>query len=435
MNTFQEEEKIMWHQQVLTLDVKYNSHRFKNNQSIGMLYIRRRNKILHDYEKLNNYNIRLLYVKIRTELLRKRYGCINSDSTTTIDPTTTTINNINAKPKINKKTTAECFAFAGVHHVFDQHKSSITCLKFANNDKSKLCCSSFDGTITICDVKNKPPIIIANLSGHKKGVTSIDWSISNDLIVSSSLDTTIRLWSINNYNKPICLRVVTDKFRCEILCCAFVPTNNNFVITGNSHGLLEILNISTGIYPRGGTVKIGGKILALACEESGGNLVWAGNDRGIITSLKLDVGSGGLSKLRRIDGIGGTAAITSLTWRAWLSRQSPSPTLLVSSACNTVSLYRVIDSQGSLGICRKYPIKHRQYLIRSTFCPQMSACLIASGSEDGSIHLLDTSREGQAAQVNRLQGHSAPILALAFNYDESHLATGDHDGLVIIWRN
>lgn len=65
----------------------------------------------------------------------------------------------------------------------------------------------------------------------------------------------------------------------------------------------------------------------------------------------------------------------------------------------------------------------------------MSACLIASGSEDGSIHLLDTSREGQAAQVNRLQGHSAPILALAFNYDESHLATGDHDGLVIIWRN
>lgn len=65
----------------------------------------------------------------------------------------------------------------------------------------------------------------------------------------------------------------------------------------------------------------------------------------------------------------------------------------------------------------------------------MGTSLIATGSEDGSIHLLDPARDGKFAQVNRLLGHSAPTLTLCFNYDESLLASGDHQGLVILWRN
>lgn len=254
----------LWHQQVFALDAKYNSHRGINNPGLGMLYIRRRNQLLREKENNpnnNSSNIRLFYVKIRHELLRKRYGVINDYSNFPINPRKS-LETLDKKIIVkNKKTTAESFAFAGVHHVFDQHKLAITSLKFANNDKSKLCCSSLDNTISICDVTNNPPIVVAKLDGHKKGVTSIDWSISNDLIVSSSLDQTIRLWAVNDYNNtPICLRVVTDQLRCEVLCCAFIPVNNNLVITGNSHGLLAILNISTGIYPRGGTIKIGGKV-------------------------------------------------------------------------------------------------------------------------------------------------------------------------------
>lgn len=74
-------------------------------------------------------------------------------------------------------------------------------------------------------------------------------------------------------------------------------------------------------------------------------------------------------------------------------------------------------------------------MIRSTFSPQISTSLIATGSEDGSIHLLDSVKDGRPAQVNRLLGHSAPTLSLCFNYDESLLASGDQQGLVILWRN
>lgn len=44
-------------------------------------------------------------------------------------------------------------------------------LKFANNDRSHLCCASFDGTVSICNVTSVPPIVEAVLSGHKKAVT------------------------------------------------------------------------------------------------------------------------------------------------------------------------------------------------------------------------------------------------------------------------
>lgn len=77
----------------------------------------------------------------------------------------------------------------------------------------------------------------------------------------------------------------------------------------------------------------------------------------------------------------------------------------------------------------------RHYLLKSSFCPQMDACLIATGSEDGAVHLLDSTREGKAAKINRLHGHATPTLALAFNYDESLLASAEYDGLIIIWRN
>lgn len=44
-------------------------------------------------------------------------------------------------------------------------------LKFANNDKSKLCCASNDGTLSICDVLTTPPCVKAVLRCHTGPVT------------------------------------------------------------------------------------------------------------------------------------------------------------------------------------------------------------------------------------------------------------------------
>ena len=106
---------------------------------------------------------------------------------------------------------------------------------------------------------------------------------------------------------------------------------------------------------------------------------------------------------------------------------------------------RVIDGKGLLQFKKSFPISHRKQRLRSVFCPLMSfrqgACVgeyhqftflgslstsptLVTGSEDMSVCFFDIERSGKGA-VNRLQGHSAPVLAVAFNCDESLLASGD----------
>lgn len=211
--------------------------------------MRRRSELLE--EKIcKNVLLKEHYLKIRAELFRRRYGTYLEASNSPSE------NSIDIKPK-----SATNEGIAGVHHVFDQHTDAISMLKFANNEKSKFCCASFDGTISICEALGKPPKVVALLRGHGKAVTAIDWSISNDLLVSCSLDTTIRLWKVQPDTKPDCLRVVLDQLRAECLCCVFVPTNNNLVISGNSQGLLQVLNVSTGKFIKGGSSKINGKVM------------------------------------------------------------------------------------------------------------------------------------------------------------------------------
>jgi len=233
-----------------------------------MLYIRRRNQLLRE-KPSRDPEIGARYLKLRLELLCRRYGEKQEQSSIgsyTINEET--LENKTRHYLTQRRSTAENFAFAGVHHVFDQHKAPVTMLKFANNDRSKLCCASLDGTLSICEVISIPPKVIALLEGHRNGVTALDWSISNDLIVSSSLDATIRLWRICADTETMCLRVVNDQQRAEVLCCNFIPSNNNLVVAGNSQGLIQILNVSTGIYTRNGSCKIGGKVSFITKKEA-----------------------------------------------------------------------------------------------------------------------------------------------------------------------
>lgn len=56
-----------------------------------------------------------------------------------------------------------------------------------------------------------------------------------------------------------------------------------------------------------------------------------------------------------------------------------------------------------------------------------------TGSEDMCVHFFDVERAAKAT-VNKLQGHSAPVLDVSFNCDESLLASSDSNGMVIVWR-
>ena len=171
-------------------------------------------------------------------------------------------------------------AFNGMYHIFDHHKSAVTAIHFANNDKSLFACCSADGNLSICQLLPEPATVIYTLKGHTSSVSDFKvilkgseifswlnsdflntnwlkndfpyliaiicchWSVSepttrkkfnrdNSLIVSSSSDTTTRLWCTRSGK---CLRVIQDPTDSPVSVCCFQPTNNNMGIIGNHKG-------------------------------------------------------------------------------------------------------------------------------------------------------------------------------------------------------
>ncbi|XP_071815064.1 WD repeat-containing protein 13-like [Apostichopus japonicus] len=462
-------------QQILALDARYNAYRTPNSPQFRTLYVKRRSQLLRENAKAGfDPLIRKQYLRQRMQLLADKYGAtitlsdqssLRSRSASTRGSFTNLsalddpygrsqsrqsfnqldISGENPVPKgltptknaeasralVGDNTIGENYAFAGMHHIFDQHTKAVTSVKFANDDKSRVACCSLDGTLSVCQVLPSPATVICILKGHSDGVTDFCWSLSNDLLLSSSMDGTIRLWVVSSGK---CARIMEDPNKAPVLCCTFQPINNNLVISGNSRGHAQVINVSTGKRVRGGVGKMPGSILSLACNDTG-SLLWGGDDRSNLQSFIFDVTSGKLTKGKRVV-VSEGHPITCLSFRAWISREASDPSLLVNCAYNSLCLYRIVNNDGEVRLRKTFSIKHRNENIRSSFCPLMSfregACVV-TGSEDMSVYFFDIERTTKPC-VNKLQGHSAPVLSVSFNYDESLLASSDSDGLVIIWK-
>jgi WD40 repeat protein len=126
-----------------------------------------------------------------------------------------------------------------VHHVFEAHRGAVTRVRFANNDKSLLASSSIDGTLCIYQVIPSPATVIYKLTGHQSGIMDFQWSTTNDLIVTGSLDGTARVWQVATGK---CARVLKDTSGAQVLCCCFQPLNENMIFTGNSKGFIQVFS-------------------------------------------------------------------------------------------------------------------------------------------------------------------------------------------------
>ena len=195
-------------------------------------------------------------------------------------------------------------------------------------------------------------------------------------------------------------------------------------------------NCSTGITPKGSTSKVNAPVLCL-CFDNAGQVLWAGDERGYITSLFYNLENARLTKGKRFS-VAGNAPVTCISMRQWISREAREPSLLVNCAANALYIFRIVGPTNSALLLRRtFPISHSSNLrIRSCFCPIMSfrqgACVV-TGSEDSCVYFFNTERNIKAC-INKLQGHSAPVIDVSFNYDESMLASCDSNGQLIVWK-
>ena len=325
----------------------------------------------------------------------------------------------------------ENFSFSGMHHIFDQHKDSVNSIKFANNDKSLIAMCSSDGTLSLCQLTPSPATILFILRGHKAAITDFEWSHSNELIVSCSMDATLRLWSTTT---GICLRILKDPENVSIWTCAFHPNNNNMMVTGNSIGTLNIFNLSTGIYSKNAVSVCEGQIYSM-CFRSGGNLLVCGDSKGYISTFRFEMENARLVIVNKVIIVAG-CAITSLSTLC----QKEEDFLLVNTACNAVVLFSCpLKHANKLEFIKSFPIKHQNpnLVIKSSFCPNSAEnkdICIVTGSEDTCIYFYAFNGNNKNRCVNKLQGHSAPVLDVCFNFEESLFASADSKGNIIVWK-
>ncbi|XP_065065547.1 WD repeat-containing protein 13-like [Rhopilema esculentum] len=476
-------------QQILAIDTRYNTYRSSNNPQLRTLYLKRRTQLLNEKAlKEKDPSIRRKYFGLRKQLLARKYGPISvagsvrsslrsrtssieaSFDNLHIDPSSPhefrpthrrfgstgfgsgssfgfvykneqmadekkegvipTTDAAASRAMAGNTSLSENYAFAGMSHIFDQHGDAVTGIKFGHNDKFRLVCSSMDGTLSICNLSTSPPSVTCMLRGHSKGVMDFDWSLSNDFIVSASLDGTARVWDSSSGQN---VRVLPDTYDAAVLSCRFVPLNNNIIVTGNKKGYVQVFNMSTGKCAKGGSAKALGPVRALEFDTSG-NILWSGDDKGSVFAFSINM-LGKLQRTRRII-IADGCPVTSISCRTWISREARDPSLLINCMNNRLYLYGITSSDGSLQLKSSFPVHHKKHMIRSSFCPLMSlrkgACVVTA-SEDMAVYFYNVERADQRC-LNKLLGHSAPVLDVCWNYDESQLASCDTEGTVIVWK-
>ena len=267
----------------------------------GTLYIRRRSQLLREAVREEGADPagRRQYLRQRAALLSRRYGVapdqvsVRSHSVSTQshsrhhsdvelarrgpEPPGTAAGLVPSarapasQAIVGGGSLGDNYAFAGFLHVFDQHSDAVTCVRFAHDELSLLAFGSLDGRVSVCDLEAELKVRHL-LTGHSAGVTALDWSTSNDLLVTCSRDGSARLWLAASGD---CLRTVSDPHGAPLLCAVFHPVNNNLVVLGSGQGLVQVVNVSSGRYPAGGTSQLAAAVTALAAPPTGA-LIWAG---------------------------------------------------------------------------------------------------------------------------------------------------------------
>ncbi|TRY86433.1 hypothetical protein DNTS_004207 [Danionella cerebrum] len=317
-------------QQVLAVDARYNAYRTPTFPQFRTQYIRRRSQLLRENAKCGfEPGLRRQYLRLRSQLLALRYGPLSEQSSfraSSVRSSRTTLDRMEdfeEDPRAQGARGHRRSVSRGSYQlqaqmnraVYDERPPGslvptsvaeasramagdttlIPRLQFANDDKHLLACCSLDGTLSIMTLSPPPPTVKVTLKGHAGPVTDFAWSLSNDIIVSTSKDGTLRIW---NTEDGRCIREVLDPEGSELLCCTFQPMNNNLTVVGNSKHHLQVVNISTGKKVKGGSSKLTGRVLSLSFDAPG-RILWAGDDRGSIFSFLFDMATGREIKICR----------------------------------------------------------------------------------------------------------------------------------------
>lgn len=355
-------------------------------------------------------------------------------------------------PSVPRTKMSEVYEFVGMHHIFELGNGydgiEVTVIKFANDNRDLLAFAANDGTLAIATAW-KTPEIIHRLKGHKDAILDFDWSLSNEYILTVSKDATIRIWNTSNGK---CIRVIDKQGACRAV--KFFPLNPNFFCVGFEGGIVGLYNLSTGKLVEklkinklsvgmGSFVNINmslGSNNHVTCLTFStlGNRIFIGDVMGYLWIYDFDASKIAFGKLLQKTKVSlNGKSISSIDYQMWTGNSSKaSPRILVSAMDSYVHLYQYSQTAGQFIESIRFPVSQKNHPVRSHFCPlvpYMASSCFVTGSESTEI-LFYSTKFGSSHAINRLMGHSSPVLDVSWSYDETLLASCDSSGVVILWK-
>jgi eukaryotic-like serine/threonine-protein kinase len=246
------------------------------------------------------------------------------------------------------------------------------------------------------------PSIFRELVGHTGNVLSVAFSQDSQILASSSLDNTIRVWRVSD---GMLIDTLVGHTR-SVRSVAFSPDDRTLA-SGSSDGTIRLWRVSDGSLIR----KLEGHsatIWSVAYSPDGQILASASDDR---TIRLWRVADGSL-----IDTLDKhTNWVRSLAF-------SPNGQTLASGSFRTISLWRVSD-----GILIR-TLAHTSWIKSLAFSPDGQT--LASAYKDQNIKLW---RVADGSLVRNIYGHLDTVTSIAFSPDGQILASASDDGTVKMW--
>ena len=473
-------------QHCLNVDARFSALRFQD-PSFRTLYLRRRRQLLVGTNRTRDY------LKMRSSILQNQFGngmgsmrgsvasfqqdssfqsvlrtssasrhrgpssvCSQSDT-----PSRNSLQSVSPSASSKPPPPPTTYAFNGMFHLFDDHTKPVTRMFFFNDDKSRLATASADGRVVIRQILPPPASIVAVLP-HTCPVYDMDCSETNELLVTSAADATVRLWSVA---QAICIRSITLSSPHMPNITRFLPLNNNFIMVGTSKQTVQLINISTGRMVKRGTCRIDGQALSSCFHPSvTSRAFWIGDETGCLYSFSYDMAVSNLTRTSKLN-VGQpvrTLACRPVPSFKRSSRKASNYDLLLLLGTSTNLWIFCVNSQLVISSGLSSTSANLQAIYKplcqipitlsgsAGFAPLQTSSrwvVLAAGStnngdnlvslvaiDSASVNQDSTVVTGSPTVLTALPGHSAPITSLHFSYDESLLASSDDTGTVIVWR-
>jgi len=263
-----------------------------------------------------------------------------------------------------------------------------------------------------------------HMNGHNKAITSIFFTLNEDNLVTTSVDRTVRFWSVESGDM---LKVFSDSS--PALVALYLPFNPSLFVAANSNSILRVVNIQNGHVLQ--KLKFESEVRAMKFDDLGMHLV-AGTKSGTIHVLEAAEAT--QLKFRFKIGLS-RAAITHITFIP-TRQDGETPQIAVNACDSTLSimdcLYTAHGSMTHLVVKHRLKIPQSLLPLRSCYSGFGSGWLV-SASEDRHVYLYCLSKKKEFTP-QLLKHHKYPVLTVAVNDTDSLLASADTCGKIVLWR-